>query len=89
MNGNKGGTHSLTETNNSLKTGIFVITALIHCTLCRNGSHTFVSCQTVICVWRELSYEYISLVSVVVVSDLSYPTSFFFHLVINVFAILV
>ena len=29
--------------------GIFVITVLSHCTLCKDGSHTFVSFQTVIC----------------------------------------
>ena len=43
---------------------IFVITALIHCTLCRDGSHTFVSFQTVICFCDRVNYENISLDSV-------------------------
>ena len=98
-NGNKGdlfGTHSVTVANNSLKTDK-CMTAIAtqcaanqrnqRCTLCRDGSHTFVSFQTVICFCDRVSSEISPLFPFFFFSPRQ--PYIFYHIVINDFAILV
>ena len=69
--------------------GIYVITVLITACYYRDGSHTIVSFQTVICFCEKMRSENILLVSCFVCFFSPRLPYIFFHLVINCFVILV